>query len=90
MASWLRCKVSPGQFTGEFAIKGKLHNSADFSLFAPVEYVKVESAPGQDKCVDGTISVNILDSQNDLVLVSLPQPTFENGRTITVKKDQMG
>ena len=89
MRTRLFCKVSKGQFSGEVAVQGKLFNSEEFSLFAPIESVEYSSELTEHSYVDGSISVDVLDHKDDLVLVSLPQPAFENGQTITVKKEQL-
>lgn len=89
MRKRLLCKISKGQFSGEVAVQGKLYNSEDFSLFAPIECVEFDSELSESSYVDGSISVDVLDNKDDLVLVSLPQPAFENGQTITVKKEQL-
>ena len=89
MKTRLSCKISKGQFTGEVAVQGKLFNSEEFSLFAPRECVEYNSEPIGDTYVDGSIYVEVLDNKDDLVLVSLPKPAFENGQTITVKKNQL-
>jgi len=45
--------------------------------------------PTGNEHVEGTIRVIPLDEKEDLMLVALPRPTFENGQTITVKKNQV-
>ncbi|MCK4291966.1 MAG: hypothetical protein KAY65_02120 [Planctomycetes bacterium] len=89
MEKWLDCTISPGQFTGEFAVQGKMFDATEFSLFAPKEDLKFSGKPSWDKPVQGFIRVIPGASEGDLLLVSLPRPTFENGRTITVKIDQV-
>jgi hypothetical protein len=89
MERWLDCRISPGQFTGEFAVQGEMSNSKGFSLFLDGKFLKFESQPGPDAPVKGSIRIRQLDAQGDKVLVELPQPTFENGQTITVKADQI-
>lgn len=86
---WLKCQVLPGQFSGEYAIRGKLFNDRDFSLFAETSDVKFTDEPSMDKFVDGWLKVTAGSQQNDLLLIVLPQPSFENGQTITVRKDQV-
>lgn len=81
--------VSQGQFTGEYAVKAALHNGIEFSLFASEEDVSFRGAPTGDEHVEGRIRVQSLSSKDDLLLVSLPQPTFENGRTVTVRDNQV-
>ncbi len=86
---WLQCEVKQGQFTGEFAVRGKLYDSHQFSMFVPDKYIKIDTQPPENNYVDGLISVNLLDEKDNLALVSLPQNSFENGHTITVKRDQL-
>jgi len=89
MEKWLECTISPGQFMGEFAVQGKMFDATEFSLFAPREDLQFSEDPALDKPVRGSIRVSISDQEDDLLLVSLPRPAFENGRLITVKKDQV-
>jgi hypothetical protein len=89
MEKWLDCTISPGQFTGEFAVQGKMFDATEFSLFAPKEDLKFTGEPSWDKPVRGFIRVIPGPRKDNLLLVTLPQPTFENGRTITVKADQI-
>ncbi len=89
MEKWLDCTISPGQFTGEFAVKGKMFDATEFSLFAPKEDLKFSGKPSWDKPVKGFIRVIPGSSEGDLLMVSLPRPTFENGRVITVKMEQV-
>ena len=90
MTVWLNCKISSGQFTGEFAVRGEMFNAKEFSLFAPKEYLKFdEERVKKGTTVEGSIRVTKLQAKGDLVLVELPQPTFENGQAITVKASQV-
>ena len=89
MKNWLKCKISSGQFTGEFAIQGSLFNNSDFSMFAEKEYLEFTENPTDDHPVDGWIRVETLDKKDNLFLVALPQPTFENGQIITVKAEML-
>lgn len=89
MEKWLDCTICPRQFTGEFAIQGKMFDASEFSLFAPKEDLKFTGEPSWDKPVRGFIRVMPGPQKDNLLLVTLPQPTFENGRTITVKADQI-
>lgn len=86
---WLDCTISMGQFTGEFAVQGKLFDNTEFSLFAERENLKFVEEPEQDKSVDGYIRVITGPQKDDLLLVALPQPTFGNGQTVTVKINQV-
>ena len=89
MNQWLDCLVSQGQFTGEYAVKGALHDGTEFSLFASEEDVSVQNPLTEDGRVSGRIRVERLSEKDNLILISLPQPTFENGKIITVKNDQV-
>ena len=86
---WLDCTISQGQFTGEFAVQAKMFDSTVFSLFARREDLRLSEEPTGDKHIEGSIRVIPLDEKDELILVALPRPTFENGRTITVKKTQV-
>ena len=85
---WLRCEVSAGQFPTEAAIKGKDHSGEVFSLFVPLTHVRPSEGLG-DEWIGGKVQVEILDSRGGLSLVELPGQTFTNGRTITVREDQL-
>lgn len=89
MSNRLKCRISKGQFSDEYAVQGELYDSTNFSLFLPKGEVLCEKEPGIGEKVEGSITVKPLDSRDNLVLVELPQTTFENGRTITVTKDQL-
>ena len=89
MEKWLDCTISPGQFTGEYAVRGNLFNDRGFSLFAEKEHLDFTKEPTLDKPVQGWIRVELGPEKGDLLLVTLPHPTFENGQTITVKRGQV-
>jgi len=89
MEKWLNCKISLGQFTGEFAVQGEMFDSTSFSLFAPEEDLRFNEKPTMDRHVQGTIRVMTLEQEGELTLIALPRPTFENGRTITVRANQI-
>lgn len=86
---WLVCKISPGQFSGEFAVEGITFDGTGFSLFAPRDHLMFDGEPSADKPIDGLIEVSIGDSNDELCLVNLPRPTFENGKSVTVKRGQL-
>ena len=81
--SWLRCKVSQGQFSIEYAVSGKRFDGEGFSLFAPKEFVDTPEEV-TDETVDGWLRVEILDQKGDLLLIRLPRPTLESGQSLTV------
>ena len=86
---WLDCTISLGQFSGEFAVRGELFDNTGFSLFVEEEYVRFEGTPTVDKPVHGLVRITTLQKEDDLCLVALPQPTIENGCSITVKSDKV-
>ena len=89
MEKWLDCTISPGQFTGEYAVQGKLFDNTGFSLFAEENDLKFDKKPTEEKSVKGSIRIMVGPKKGDLVLVTLPKPSFENGQTITVKANQL-
>lgn len=86
---WLKCKVMPGQYSGECAIKGRLFNDKEFSLFAEKRHVNFEGNLSIEKPIDGWLRVERGQQEGNLVVVNLPQPAFENGRNIIVKTEQI-
>jgi len=89
MEKWLDCTISPGQFTGEYAVRGNLFDGTEFSMFAEEEDLSFEERPSEDNPVVGRIRVVPGPNKGDILLVTLPQPTFENGQTISVKASQI-
>ena len=89
MEQWLDCQISPGQFSGEFAVQGLMFDETAFSLFAPEDCLFFEAAPSTDAPVKGRIRVVVIDKRDNLCMINLPRPTFENGRAVTVKEDQL-
>ena len=91
MKKWLRCTIFPGQFSSEYAIQGRLFDNTGFSLFAEKEDLDLEfgGEPTFDKPVEGWIRIEIGPQKDDLLLVTLPHPSFENGQVITVKANQI-
>ena len=89
MEKWLDCTISMGQFTGEFAVQGRMFNDSEFSLFAQKDELLFDKEPTPKKSIRGKIRVVTLDEKEDLLLVALPRPTLENGRAITVKAEDV-
>jgi len=89
MTKWLDCEISQGQFTGEYAVTARMFDETEFSLFVPRDFLNFSEEPSIDKPVSGMISVSVAAQKDELVLVNLPRPTFENGRSITVKESQL-
>ena len=87
MLNWLRCKILPGQFSGEHGVQGEDANGEGFSLFCPEEFLEYDGEPTFDRPVEGWIQVNVVQRTKDLLLLYLPRRTFGNGPYVTVKKD---
>ena len=85
MEALLRCQVSLGMFSGEFAVRGKAANGVEFSLFVAEDFVEPGMPVTEGKSVDGWLRVEVLAREGALMLVRLPAETFENGRTVTVR-----
>lgn len=85
---WLDCEVCAGLFPTEAAVRGKDFSGGEFSLFVPLQCVRPDTGLG-DQWIRGKVEVEILDSRNGHFLVELPGQTFNNGRTITVRNDQL-
>jgi hypothetical protein len=90
MESWLQCTVTPGQFRGEAGVEGRQFDGSVFSLFAPDQAVDSEgNPPARGDSRAGWVRVDVISRQNDLVLVRLPRPTFQDGPFITVRPEQL-
>ena len=89
MKTLLRCKVGPGLFSGEFAVRGTTSDKVEFSCFVPGEYVRLESPLQRSHPVDGWLCVEEIEARDPLVLVRLPHEAFENGSVITVERSQV-
>ena len=84
----IRCKIFPGQFSGEFAVEGAQWNGENFSLFVPVKSVVIDEAPTRDRSVDGWLKVRLWELAGDRAVVQLPRESFESGRFVTVDLSQ--
>lgn len=81
---WIRCKVYPGQFSNEYAVKATQSGGGEFSLFAPLRSVQTDETPTRDSPVDGWLEVTLYDRKDNTVVVRLPRESFESGRYVTV------
>lgn len=86
MESCLRCVVSPGQFTGEYAVSAVQANGDPFSLFVDEDLVDSEVKEGQG---DGWLRVEVVNRRGDDVLIRLPSPSLEGGQFVTVRSNQL-
>ncbi len=88
--TWLKCMISPGQFTGEFAISAQDHTGGTFSLFVNCDFVEHECGEIEEgiEC-EGRLLVLVLEERQGLSLIKLPGRTFANGSIVTVRSDQL-
>ncbi len=86
MDSWLRCTISPGQFSSEYAVSARDSAGKGFSLFVPKEYVRPDpTAEGS-----GLMQVDVWERRGDDVLVKLPAPLLARGsQFVTVPSSQL-
>ena len=89
METWLKCKVSPGQFSIEYAVQVEAFDGRRVSLFAPTDEVDTDKQPTGSSPVDGRIRVTVEAKKDDLLLVRLPRQTLENGQHVTVRSSQL-
>ena len=82
--AWLKCMITPGQFSCEYAVEGTMHNDEGFSLFACDYDLKLESEPTDMKRSRGLIRVEVIQTSDTLALIRLPRSTMENGDCVTV------
>jgi hypothetical protein len=77
-------------FDHELGVDGRQFDGTVFSLFAPKETVDHRNQElSGDSTVPGRVRVEIIGHKGNLVLVKLPQETFQNGAFITVSPDQL-
>jgi hypothetical protein len=89
METWLKCKVSPGQFSVEYAVQARDFEGKGFSLFAPTETVEVEQFPNENESVEGWMCVKTEAQEGDLVLIQLPKQVLGHGYYVTVLSNQL-
>ncbi len=86
---WLKCKVSPGQFSEELVVESSDYKGGGFSLFVPDNLVEHDTDPRDESSVDGWLQVELLGQQGGLALIRLPRAPLENGPTVTVQMEQL-
>ena len=87
--AWLNCTITPGQFTGEYAVQAQAFDGQGFSLFAWEDELSCRDFPQGDQQACALLRVRVIEEQGDLCLIELPQQALENGRLFTVKCDQL-
>lgn len=85
MDTSLRCRISPGMFTGEVAVRSIAADGAEFSLFVSDDFVKADAPVTNSGPVNGWLLVELLAQEGDLMLVRLPGQAFEAGQTVSVR-----
>lgn len=89
MTYWLRCRVTPGQFSDEYALSSVQTNGVGFSLFAPVEEVLCDAPPTETRPSEGWVPVEVYEQKGENFIVRLPQQSLENGYYVTVQANQL-
>ncbi len=89
MQTWLKCKVSPGQFSVEYAVQGETFDGSGFSLFAPSGAVELERQPPNGEPVDGFLRVEVQHRDGQLCLVRLPAQVIGFNEYVTVRANQL-
>lgn len=89
MTAKLRCVVTPGQFSSEYAVVVQSFNGRSFSLFASRGDVVCDQPPTNDQPSNGWLKVRIVDRSERHILVLLPQSTLECGQKISVNPHQL-
>jgi hypothetical protein len=76
---FLRCKVSPGQFSNEMAVGGRRANGEEFSLFAPRDKVWVRPLASEAGAPqEGLLEVVPIEREGKRVLIRLPGQALES------------
>jgi hypothetical protein len=89
MEAWLRCTITPGQFSSEYVASGADASGDEFGLFVPAEFVEVSRPPTRETSVEGRMRVEVWDRKGDLVLVHLPREMLDGRHYLTVRADQV-
>jgi hypothetical protein len=89
MESWLKCQVSQGMFSTEFAVEGTSADGTGFSLFAPEEHVEVDPTPKGDESVPGYLRVAIWQRYPDAVVLRLPSEVLGGNYYVTVRPSDL-
>jgi hypothetical protein len=88
MEAWLRCSLSPGQFSNELVAVVCSAQGREFSLFVPKSDLDYNEAPTGNRSVEGWVRVKVVESEDNLFVIRLPRVTLENGQYLTVNAGQ--
>ena len=86
---WLKCRVSLGQFSGEFVVEAEDFRGDGFSFFVPDSLVEYDAEPVEGQSVDGWVQVDVMGQRDGLTLIRLPRTPMENGPMVTVHAGQL-
>jgi hypothetical protein len=89
MATYLKCKVSRGQFSDEFAIRGMSHDGIEFSLFAwGGDVIRLSTDEGE---WGGLVRVEVMAREAHRTMVKLPGHVFDvpGGQIVTVFETEL-
>jgi hypothetical protein len=89
MATYMKCKVSRGQFSDEFSIRGISHDGVEFSLFAwGGDVIRSTTEEGEH---DGWILVEVKAREANRTMVKLPGLKFDarGGQIVTVFETEL-
>ena len=89
----IKCKIRNGAFDEEmiarFPIVDSAGNDAEAECLAYGPSVEVsEERRGQTE-TDGILRAYLLEIRNNLAAVVLPQPTFQNGPSVVVRRSNL-
>ena len=91
--TWLKCKVSLGQFPSECAIRATDFQGRGFSIFVPMKDLVFPRVPTDNAIIasdDGLVRVEVLDRSNGLALIKLPNSALETDQqTVTVVSSEI-
>ena len=85
---YVPCRVEPGMFRGEYLVtfEGVVnHSKVPINLFADEAVVRIKASPARGKPVEGLLRAELLNRQNDLALLALPQAAQPVGERAFVK-----
>ena len=80
----LKCTVTTGQFTGEYAVSATQADGSPFSLFVDEDSVDRDNGTGE-----GWVSVDLISRKGDNALIRLPAQSLEGSQFVTVKSLQL-
>lgn len=87
MAIYLKCKVSRGQFSDEFAIRGVSHDGVEFSLFAwGGDVIRSTTEEGEHT---GWVLVEVMAREAHRTMIKLPGLRLDGDYIATVFETEL-